>query len=132
MGTPPTLAKQSCCLAVMPDLSTARLARLGLHQGRARDLDISVLSKPEIDPGCGAITCRGPLRKHLPAQINGLWQVDEVLNFIGVPLHHREIYDRALETGLAVLVLQGDSKALRQGCQNLEDISLGKPVLYLV
>ncbi len=132
MSAHPTLVKQSCCLAVMSDLSTARLARLGLHRGAARDLDISVLSKPEINPGCGAITCRGQLGKHLPAQSNGLWQVGEVLNLIGVPMHHREIYDRALETGLAVLVLQGDSKALRHGCRKLEDISLGKPVLYLV
>lgn len=116
----------------MPDLSTARLARLGLHRGAAHDLDISLLSKPEIDPGCGIITCRGQLRKHLPAQGNGMWQVGEVLNFIGVPMHHREIYDQALNNGLAVLVLQGDSKALRHGCRELEDISLGKPVLYLV
>ena len=132
MSTPPTPALQSCCLAVMPDMSTARLARLGLHRGGTRDLDISLLSKPDTDPDCSAITCRGTLNQRLPLRGNGLWQVDEVLNFIGVPLHHREIYDRALKSGLAVLVLQGDSKALRQGCQNLEDISLGKPVLYLV
>jgi len=136
---------QSCCLAVMPDLNAAGLACLELHLGSSLNLAVSVLSKPEADADCrdfirvksvGTIACRGrvarTLKRRSIVSSDTLWEMGELLGFMGVPARHEEMYSRPLKFGQVVLVLQGEGKSLRQGCHILEEISLEKPVLYLV
>ena len=145
MGVLPYTSKQSCCLAVLPDLHTAGLACLELHLENPVDLAVSMLSKPGTDAergdflrvkSVGTVMCRGSIARTLKQQSivrgDGLWEMTELLNLIGVPTDHEDIYDHALKSGLVVLVLQGNGGPLRQGCHILEDISMGKPVLYLV
>ena len=139
-----SIKKQSCCVAVLPDLQAAGLACLELHVGNLMDLSISVLNKPEADlvsgdcfriKSVGTITCcgnvAGILKQNSLAHGDALWEMTELLGLIGVPTHHGDIYGHALKSGLVVLMLQGHGKALRQGCQILESKALGKPVLYL-
>lgn len=145
MSTLARATRQSCCLAVMPDLHTAGLACLELHLDNSTDLAISMLNKPDVDADhgnffrikfIGTIMCRGSVAQSLKQQsvVRGgrLWEMAELLNLIGVPAHHEDIYDYALKSGMVVLVLQGDGETLRRGCHILEDISMEKPVLYLV
>jgi len=135
---------QSCCLAVMSDLSAAGLACLELHLGNSLNLAISVLNKPEADANCrnfirvksvGTIVCRGCIARTLKQRSIGsgdaLWEMSTLLNLVGVPEHHEGIYNQALKSGLVIIILQGLSAPVRQGCQILNDKALGKPVLYL-
>lgn len=139
------MKRQSCCLAVLPDLHAAELACLELHLGNSKALAISMLTMLEVDSASddffrvqtiGTITCRGSVARILNQQsiVRGgeSWKMSELLSLIGIPAHHENIYGQALKSGLVVLVLHGNGRPLRQGCQILDEISLGKPVLYLI
>lgn len=139
------IKRQSSCLVVLPDLQAAGLVWLELHLEISVNLAISILNKSDGDVGCrdllrvksvGKVMCRGSVARTLEQQSvardNGLWEITELLNLINVPAHYEDIYDQALKSGLVILVLQGEREPLRQGCHILEDLPMGKLVLYLV
>jgi len=136
---------QSCCMAVVRDLQTAERTCLELQPGKSTNLAISMLSKPKAQSDCndlfkvkpiGTIMCRGSVAqkfKELPvARGSRPWEISEMLHLAGIPVYHEHICGKALKSGLVVMILQGERKHLRQGCRVLEDISLVKPILYLV
>lgn len=141
----PCIKRQCSCLAVLPDMHAAGLACLDLHLETASNLAVSMLSRSAVDSDCGdlvrlksvgTVSCRGAVSRTLRQQsvVRGdkLLEMTGLLELIGVPARHEAIYDRALKTGRVVLVLQGEADLLRQACQILEEISMTKPVLYLV
>ena len=145
MAADHNIKQKSCCMVVLPDLHTAGLACLELHLKNPITLAVSMLNKPEIKDSdadffrvksIGAITCRGAVAQTLTRQIaiqnKQHIEMKDLLNLIGIPSLHEDIYDQALKSGLVVLVLQGDGESLRQGCHLLKQVSIGKPVLYLV
>ena len=138
------MESKDCCLAVMKDLQAAGRACLELHFGGIGNLAISIFGKPESDADSadfirikhiGTVVCRGPFAQKLKQWARG--QNDElicfgnILNLMGITAHHEGIYLHALKSGSVILVLQGRGGSIRQGCKILEEIALGKPVLYL-
>ncbi len=145
MGAERGIKQQNCCLAVLPNLEKAGLAYLELHLRNPMALAVSILNKPKSDENCadffrvksiGTITCRGAIAKtltqHTIVRKGRLLELKELLNLIGIPTLHESIYSHALKSGLVILVLQGDGDHLRQGCSILKEISVEKPVCYLV
>jgi len=140
-----SIKEKSCCMVVLPDLHTAGLACLELHLKNPMSLAVSMMNKPDkiVDnedffrvKSIGTIICRGfiaqTLTRQITAQNKAHIEMKDLLTLIGIPTLHEEIYDQALKSGLVVLLLQGDGESLRQGCHLLKEVSIGKPVLYLV
>ncbi len=138
------MSSKDCCLAVVQDLQRAGLVCLELCLEGTKDIAISICGKPDAHSdsadfirikNIGTIICRGnvavKLKKMQLEHPAGLLCFEDVLNFIGVPAHHKDIYERALKSGLIIMILQGTGETLRRGCGVLEDNALEKPVLYL-
>jgi len=138
------MSSRDCCLAVVKDLQRAGLACLELHLEGTKDFAISICCKPDAQSDSadfirikdiGTIICHGAvagkMKKLQQEQPDGPLYFEDVLNFIGVPAHHKDIYERALKSGLVIIILQGSGESLRRGSGVLEDNALEKPVLYL-
>lgn len=133
-----------CCLAIMQDLQRAGHVCLELCLAGTKNIAISICGRPDAQSDSadfirikdiGTIICRGTvagkLKKLHLEQVDGSLCFEDVLNFIAVPAHHKDIYERALKSGLIIMILQGSGETLRRGCGVLEDNALEKPVLYL-
>ncbi len=133
-----------CCLAIMQDLKRAGHVCLELCLAGTKDIAISICGKPDAQSNSadfirikdiGTIICRGTvagkLKKLQQEKADGPLCFEDVLNFIGIPVHHKDIYERALRSGLIIMILQGSGETLRRRCGVLENNALEKPVLYL-
>ncbi len=138
------MSSKDCCLAIVQDLHKAGHVCLELCLEGTKDIAISICGKPDAHSDSadfirikdiGTIICRGTvagkLKKLHLEQADLSLCFEDVLNFIGIPAHHKDIYERALKSGLVIMILQGSGETLRRGCGVLEDNALEKPVLYL-
>ncbi len=138
------MRSRDCCLAIVQDLQRAGHVCLELCLKGTKNIAISICGRPDAQSDSadfirikdiGTIICRGTvageLKKLHLEQADGSLCFEDVLNFIGVPAHHKDIYERALKSGLVIMILQGSGESLRRGYGVLEGNALEKPVLYL-
>lgn len=137
--------RQSLCMAIIENMSRTSEAVLALTSHLQDSFALTVLTKPAQPfettqltllriKDVGAIACHGhaaatlaQMQEHQP---DGL-ALGEVLAAIGIPAHHKTIYQLALQSAQVVALITTTSNAARTACALLEDHATQKPILYL-
>lgn len=137
------MGKKRCCVAILGSREQIEAARRVVAQQQNVIVSMSWFFKPgtlaegEWSIECsniGAISVEGSLaeglaRRHIESS-SEFGKFSDLLYGIGIPESHHRAYEKTLNEGRVLMILQGTENRIRIGCNALSEMSLEKPILY--